>query len=157
MLLRYLNRLVKRNVFKVEAESLASSLTEFFSDADLAVESFVQILKLAISEAGGKIKNLTSSGPSQRSGSFDSINCHKKPSDAVWWDEECSRLIDLRRKALAVFKSCPNLDNLRSFKSTSKEVSSSLNKIKNDSFKSFISSLNPSRPIIENFRFIKKF
>ena len=49
-----------------------------------------------------------------------------------------------------------NPENLRSFKSISKEVSLSLKKIKNDNFKSFISSLNPSRPIIDNFKFIKK-
>ena len=55
------------------------------------------------------------------------------------------------------FKSDSSVENLKEYKNFSKEALNSLNKRKRENFREFISSMDPSRPLLSKFHIMKKF
>ena len=65
-------------------------------------------------------------------------------------------LVDSRRPSLVKFKSYPTVDSLRDYKKEAKEVSNALIRMKRENLKDFVSSTDPSRPLLSNFQIMKK-
>ena len=150
---------VNWDLFKEEASSLSESLPLTFTNFDDDLDSFNKLIKNPILKAGGKVNNADAPPSANGVGFLKDNACSdsKKFPDAIWWNEECSDLVQRRRNALKSFKLDPTFENLLNFKKISKETSASLKLIKRNNFREFISTMNPSRPIVENFRIIKKF
>ncbi|XP_034938092.1 uncharacterized protein [Chelonus insularis] len=72
----------------------------------------------------------------------------KSNPTCVWWNEECSRLIRLRKAALLKFKFDSSASNFITYKKAEANVKSGLKRIRRESFRNFCSGLtrftNPS-------------
>ena len=76
--------------FEKSINSHIHLLDHSFNDIDLSLKSFFDVLNKAVETSGGKIPS-------------DLKKPRKKPQDVIWWDEECSKIVDERRELLKKF------------------------------------------------------
>ena len=151
---------VNWTIFSSEMAKVSLFKDDNFANVNSSLESLYSAIKDAVVKAGGKVRKVVSismHGSSQVSTSHRDVKKKRKLSDAPWWDVDCSKIVDKRRFLLDKFKSDPSVENLIEYKNFAKEASSSLSIRKKENFREFISTMDPSRPLLSNFHIIKKF
>lgn len=119
-----LNNRLKLGYSKIDWESFSESVELSLPDIDLfsptnALEhydDFINSIYKSVSSSGGKIFN-------------DAKRPRKRPQNCVWWDGECSELVDSRRLALEEFRNSPSRESLSSYFGICKSVSRKLSKV----------------------------
>ncbi|XP_023703181.1 uncharacterized protein LOC111862205 [Cryptotermes secundus] len=78
----------------------------------------------------------------QNSNLANNQKSHKRPNPAPFWNEDCNRLIRLRKGALLRLQQYPTRDNFLQYKKIEAKTRSDIRRIKRDYYRNFCCSLN---------------
>ena len=126
-------------LFKLKCENSVISISPD-SSTESAYNDLIDEIKSALLESGAEFR--------------DKKNV-KKSTFCFWWSVKCDQLILEKKQAFTQYKNNPSAANLISFQNICKDVKKKLRKLKDDAYKSFVSSLNRTSDMAATWKIIK--
>lgn len=81
----------------------------------------------------------------------------KKTPQSPWWNENCTETVELKKKALKVYRKNPTMENYINFKIQAAVTKRLLKKEKRQGWRKFCASITPQSKFFKIWKIIKKF